>query len=380
MGFPRFFHLVFSLFVFAGTTKALICPFDSIYQFGDSMSDIGNYIRTQPDGPNIPAAHFPYGETFPGMPTGRYSDGRLIADFVAMALDLRLHPYLQQNVSFSNGVNFAAAGATALDPSFLKAMGIQVPAIDHFPLTSQMKWFRTYLGSMCSRPTECSNKLKDALFILGNIGNNDVNYAVRNKTIQEIRAYVPLVAEAVANTAREIIQLGGTRIIIPGTFPLGCLARNLNLFPDGDKDELGCLSSLNNLSIYYNSLFQRALASLRMEFPQAVIIYVDYYNAWRFLIRNGPALGFNSASLLISCCGIGGPYNYDPSRHCGNPGVPVCSNPTEYIQWDGTHFTEAAHRRVTQYLIPSIIKALKCSNTSIQPFLGEQEAFMKENK
>nr|Q3MKY2.1 RecName: Full=Acetylajmalan esterase; Flags: Precursor [Rauvolfia serpentina]AAW88320.1 acetylajmalan acetylesterase [Rauvolfia serpentina] len=376
MGFARLLHLVFSLLVFAGITNGLICPFDSIYQLGDSFSDTGNLIRLPPDGPTFTAAHFPYGETFPGTPTGRCSDGRLIIDFIATALNLPLlNPYLQQNVSFRHGVNFAVAGATALDRSFLAARGVQVSDI-HSHLSAQLNWFRTYLGSICSTPKECSNKLKNALFILGNIGNNDVNYAFPNRTIEEIRAYVPFITEAVANATREIIRLGGSRVIVPGIFPIGCVARNLNFlnfFPDGDKDDLGCLSSLNNLSIYFNSLFQRALASLSIEFPQAVIIYADYYNAWRFLFRNGPALGSNSTSLLKCCCGIGGPYNYDPDRECGSRGVPVCPNPTQYIQWDGTHFTQAAYRRVAEYVIPGIIKALKCSYSNIQPFLREGE-------
>nr|WKU61928.1 17-O-acetylnorajmaline acetyl esterase [Rauvolfia serpentina] len=372
MGFAPL--LVFSLFVFAGTTKGFICSFDSIYQLGDSFSDTGNLIRQPPDGPTFCSAHFPYGETFPGMPTGRCSDGRLIIDFIATALNLPLlNPYLQQNVSFRHGVNFAVGGATALDLSFLAARGVQVYDV-HSPLSTQLKWFRTYLGSICSSPKECSNKLKNALFILGNIGNNDVNYAFPNRSIEEIRAYLPFITEAVANATREIIRLGGTRVIVPGMFPLGCLARNLYFFPDGDKDDLGCLSSLNDLSIYFNSLIQQALASLRIEFPQAVIIYADYYNAWGFLFRNGPALGFNSTTMLKCCCGIGGPYNYDPDRECASQGVPVCSNPTEYIQWDGTHFTQAAYRRVAEYIIPDIIKELKCSYSSIQHLTEGREA------
>nr|WKU61930.1 acetylnorajmalan esterase 2 [Rauvolfia serpentina] len=362
MGFAaRPFHIVFSLFVLAGATQALIiCPFDSIYQFGDSISDTGNYIRILPNGPAAAAANFPYGITFPGIPTGRFSDGRLIVDFIARVLGLPLlNPYLQQNASFKNGVNFAVGGATALNSSVLAAAGVQIPDIYLIPLSTQLNWFQTYLRSNCSSPTECSKKVQNSLFLIGNIGNNDVNYALPYRTIQEIEAYVPSIAKAVANATREIIRLGGRRIIVPGTFPFGCLPRNLYLFPNGDKDDLGCLRRLNDLSIYFNNLFQQALNSLRIEFPQAVIIYADYYNAFRFLLRNARALGFTST--LQSCCGIGGPYNFDLNRLCGFPGVPVCRNPREYIQWDGFHYTEAAHRHIVQYLIPDILKELKCS-------------------
>nr|P86830.1 RecName: Full=Acetylajmalan esterase [Rauvolfia verticillata] len=46
----------------------------------------------------------------------------------------------------------------------------------------------------------------NALFILGNIGNNDVNYAFPDRAIEEIRFYVPFITEAVANATREIIR------------------------------------------------------------------------------------------------------------------------------------------------------------------------------
>lgn len=57
-----------------------VCPFNSIYQFGDSISDTGNLIRVHP---TRPAASLPYGETL-GRPTGRYSDGLLIIDFTGI--------------------------------------------------------------------------------------------------------------------------------------------------------------------------------------------------------------------------------------------------------------------------------------------------------
>ena len=53
----------------------------ALFVFGDSFLDSGNnnYINTTTlDQANFP----PYGETFFGFPTGRFSDGRLISDFI----------------------------------------------------------------------------------------------------------------------------------------------------------------------------------------------------------------------------------------------------------------------------------------------------------
>lgn len=50
-----------------------------LFIFGDSLFDAGNnnYINTP-----FQSNFWPYGETFFNFPTGRFSDGRLIPDFI----------------------------------------------------------------------------------------------------------------------------------------------------------------------------------------------------------------------------------------------------------------------------------------------------------
>ena len=54
---------------------------------------------------------------------------------------------------------------------------------------------------------------------------------------------------------------------------------------------------------------------------------------------------------LKTCCGMGGPYNYNASADCGDPGVNACDDPSKHIGWDGVHLTEAAYRIIAQGLI-----------------------------
>jgi hypothetical protein len=58
------------------------------FAFGDSLIDTGNFIHysTAPG----PVARSPYGETFFHRPTGRWSDGRLVVDFVGACLYLAM--------------------------------------------------------------------------------------------------------------------------------------------------------------------------------------------------------------------------------------------------------------------------------------------------
>lgn len=53
-------------------------------------------------------------------------------------------------------------------------------------------------------------------------------------------------------------------------------------------------------------------------------------------------VGFDKYCLRKACCGIGGEYNYDKSRICGNP--------TTYINWDGVHLTQTTYKLLAIWL------------------------------
>ncbi|CAA0822629.1 GDSL esterase/lipase, partial [Striga hermonthica] len=90
---------------------------------GDSIYDTGNLIREVPIGASTPFARLPYGRDFHWTPTDRCSNGLLMIDFIARASGLPLlHAYKDPNGEFSNGVNFAMAGSTALSCDTLAAM------------------------------------------------------------------------------------------------------------------------------------------------------------------------------------------------------------------------------------------------------------------
>lgn len=55
------------------------CHFPAIYNFGDSNSDTGSVSAV------LRRVPFPNGQNF-GKPSGRYSDGRLIIDFIGNML------------------------------------------------------------------------------------------------------------------------------------------------------------------------------------------------------------------------------------------------------------------------------------------------------
>lgn len=76
------FFLISSLLVTAVSSETKCLNFKSIISFGDSIADTGNLIGLSTPNELPESAFPPYGETFFHHPTGRYSDGRLIIDFI----------------------------------------------------------------------------------------------------------------------------------------------------------------------------------------------------------------------------------------------------------------------------------------------------------
>lgn len=60
--------------------------------------------------------------------------------------------------------------------------------------------------------------------------------------------------------------------------------------------------------------------------------------------------GFTGGTLN-ACCGGGGPFNFNSSAGCGHIGSKTCAEPSTYVNWDGIHLTEAAHRHIAKGLI-----------------------------
>ncbi|CAK9154330.1 unnamed protein product [Ilex paraguariensis] len=97
--------IVFSVVLLSCEAQEKIYPFEYIYQLGDSLSDTGNLIREGTTEETMAAAHLPYGESFHGEPTGRWSNGLLIIDFIVEKSTLMI-PSLVVKVTSCQSVSF----------------------------------------------------------------------------------------------------------------------------------------------------------------------------------------------------------------------------------------------------------------------------------
>lgn len=119
------------------------------------------------------------------------------------------------------------------------------------------------------------------------------------------------------------------------------------LAPETDRDDIGCVATVNNQSYNHNAVLLSNIRNLRRKYPKAIIVYADYWNAYRTVMKNAPKLGFRE--LYKVCCGSGGgPFNFDFTAACGSESATSCRNPSEYINWDGVHLTEAMYKEVSK--------------------------------
>ncbi|KAL5575280.1 hypothetical protein UlMin_016979 [Ulmus minor] len=353
------FLVVLTIFLYFGTiSSSRPKPYKAIFNFGDSLSDTGNLLLS--GALTFPAiGNLPYGETFFRRPTGRCSDGRLVIDFIAEAFGLPyLPPYLSlhEKGKYYQGVNFAVAGATALDSKFFYQQKIGSLLSTNDSLSVQLDWFKKFKSSLCnSNKQDCENYFKRSLFLVGEIGGNDYNYPFFvGGTIQQLKAVVPLVVEAITNATSALIEEGAVELVVPGNLPIGCSALYLTLFQTPNEENYdprnGCLKAFNSFSKYHNEQLKLALERLRLKYPHARIIYADYYTSAMRFINTPLKYGFYNGTLG-ACCGGGGPYNFNNSARCGHVGSSVCKDPGSSANWDGVHLTEAAYRIIAKGLI-----------------------------
>ncbi|KAL1537806.1 acetylajmaline esterase [Salvia divinorum] len=352
------YSIAIFLILISASNQASSACFKSIISFGDSLADTGNSISLTPSNTPPRSAAPPYGETFFHCPTGRWSDGRLVIDFIAETLGLPLvQPFLglSRGGDFNSGVNFAVAGCTALRDSFWAEEGIQID-LANASLAAQLSWFKElFLPKFCPIPSDCKNFLETSLVLVGEIGGNDYNYALlQGKSFQSVLAIVPKVVKAISLTINELIKLGAKTLVVPGNLPIGCLPVYLTYFITSNRTyydpETGCLDWLNKFACHHNELLQTELDLIQKQNPSINIVYADYYNAAMQFYQFPQKYGFTEGAL-IACCGSGGPYNVDHASTCGSEGCSTCEDPSLHVSWDGIHLTEAAYGLIADGLL-----------------------------
>ncbi|XP_071736438.1 GDSL esterase/lipase At3g26430-like [Rutidosis leptorrhynchoides] len=336
------------------------CYFPAIFNFGDSNSDTGGIAAAFGQTPP------PNGETYFHRPVGRYSDGRLVIDFIAHHLGVQfLSAFLDAlGSNFTQGANFATAGSTirpqnttrhqsGLSPISLNVQSYQFN--DFYVRTQVIRKENKVFKELLPTPEAFSRGLYTF-----DIGQNDLTGGLfLNLSIDQVKASVPDILGQLKTFIKDVHERGGRSFWIHNTGPIGCLPYVLERLPTKRQhlDKSGCAIPFNELAKFFNRKLKDLVDQLHEELPEAAITYVDIYKARYSLISQANKHGFKHP--LRACCGYGGKYNYDIHAFCGSYVqdngkeifVGSCPDPCHMIIWDGIHYTEAANKWVFDHIV-----------------------------
>ncbi|KAF3533630.1 hypothetical protein DY000_02040322 [Brassica cretica] len=107
----------------------------------------------------------------------------------------------------------------------------------------------------------------------------------------------------------------------------------------------GCTRTSGNWMLDFNHVVgcRRRLRQSKMsKYPNPTIVYADYWNAYRAVIKNPSK--YDISAKFKACCGIGEPYNFQVFETCGSASATACKEPSQYINWDGVHLTEGMYK------------------------------------
>ncbi|XP_006350943.1 GDSL esterase/lipase At5g33370-like [Solanum tuberosum] len=329
----------------------------AFFVFGDSLVDSGNnnYLATtaRADSP-------PYGIDYPTRrATGRFSNGYNIPDIISQQIGSSESPlpYLSPALTGQRllvGANFASAGIGILNDT-----GVQFINIIRMP--QQLDYFRQYQRRVSGLIGEASTqRLVNQALVLMTLGGNDFvnNYflvpnSARSRQFS-IPDYVPFLIREYRKILMTVYNLGGRRVIVTGTGPLGCVPAEL-----AQRSRNGeCSPELQQAAALFNPQLMQMLQGLNRELGSNVFIAANTQQMHTNFITNPQAYGFITSK--VACCGQG-PYN---GLGLCTPLSNLCPNRDVYAFWDPFHPSEKANKIIVQQIMSGTTEYMNPMNLS----------------
>ncbi|MCD7448627.1 ATP-dependent Clp protease proteolytic subunit 5 [Datura stramonium] len=307
----------------------------AVFVFGDSVVDTGNnnWFPTVARVGNMPQ----YGKNFQGgKATGRLSDGKLPSDLFVELLGIKelLPPYLDPTLEAKDlitGVNFAST-ASGYDPQTSALLSV-------LSIPKQLELFKEYIGKLKGIVGEAKalEIVSNSLYIVLT-GNNDIQL---NPASSLNPSYMDIMLNFASTFLQEMYNLGARRIGVFGVTALGCapLHRNTN-----GGIQRNCVDSLNNKAYSFNTKLSIEINSLNNKFPDAKMVYIDFYNFLLDLNNHPTKYGYKI--VKNGCCAVGGRIDLII------PICPIaCPNDYDYVFWDLFHLTEKGYRLLVNQVL-----------------------------
>ncbi|KAL3534279.1 hypothetical protein ACH5RR_002740 [Cinchona calisaya] len=226
-----------------------------LFVFGDSYADTGNSDS------NASSWKQPYGITFPGHPSGRYSDGRLLTDYVAMYYGLGT-PIASRFITGADdeqvryGVNFAYGGTGVFDT------GVGNPDI-----TDQIYILKKLLNDSVIKKSD----LESSLCLLSVAGNDYAAYLLNGGKIEDLPGFIQSVVNQLVEDMKTLHELGARKILVPYMPPQGCSPR----FAESSTQ---CNLTVNALVAVHDYFLDKAVKDLNRKSGDSSYYVLDFFN------------------------------------------------------------------------------------------------------
>nr|GLL20733.1 GDSL esterase/lipase At5g03610-like isoform X2 [Ipomoea trifida] len=305
-----------------------------LFVFGDSYADTGN---TPPiDG--FECWKEPYGITFPGKPSGRFSDGRVLTDFIAEYLGIRSPvPYREWKLGLNlqkYGMNFAYGG-TGVFNTTNGGPNMTAQINDFQQLIQQRVFTKRDLSSSVAHVSAAGNDY-GAL----SVGGQKARQKQSLNSCQDIES---VISQLVLNLKR-IYNLGVPRISVVAVPPFGCLPGDVPIQPSPNRV---CNESQNSFSRLHNQLLKKAVEQLNNETGGSTFVILDLYSSFMSAL--------NVQNNRSECC-----KGTRSGSSCGNVDEDgrkeyvVCEDPKQSFFWDTLHPSQQGWLSVFSIVKPSL--------------------------
>ncbi|TYI12962.1 hypothetical protein ES332_A08G025100v1 [Gossypium tomentosum] len=297
--------------------------------FGDSLSDNGNNNNLN----TLAKVNYsPYGIDFPKGPTGRFSNGKNMQDYIAEYLGFTrsMPPFAEsKGENILNGVNYAS-GAAGIRDETGKDLG------DRIPLDKQIqnhKIIIVRLSRLMRNIIETRLLLNRCIYSI-QIGSNDyINNYFKPEFYDTSRRftqmqYATLLVHQLSNQLKTLYNNGARKFAVYGLSLIGCAPFAISEY--GTNGSF-CVDKLNNAAALFNEMLMPLIHQLNNDLPYAKFTYLTPSPNSTTFVTNG------------TCCTIGG----GGGELCLKNSKP-CSNRGRFLFWDGFHPTEAWNEKVAE--------------------------------
>ncbi|PWA81946.1 SGNH hydrolase-type esterase domain-containing protein [Artemisia annua] len=292
--------------------------------FGDSLYDNGNNNNLVTE---ARANYPPYGIDFPDGPTGRFSNGRNIADVIAQLLGFEksIPPYATASPNEAVlGVNYAS-GAAGIRDETGQHMGGRIS------LNQQIAHHATTILQLADligngNLKKVRKHLNKCIYTVA-MGNNDFinNYFspqhYKTSSLYTPEEYAEQLVQQYSKQLSILYKYGARNFGISGSSYSGCAPEMMTRY---DSDV--CVDAINGAVVQFNAKLVAALAELKSNLTGAKFVYIE------------PSLGYSTDFNVTDkpCCTVSTTIG---AGQCAPNQVP-CDSRQNYVFWDAFHPTE----------------------------------------